>query len=158
MHTRYCPNCNDEFRPDIVRCSDCGGELEDRYDEEDGQEPREAQPPEPEAPPEEYLPVFGCMDSAALKEAADVLAAAGVAFRATGCATGFQLLVRDPDRFAAAVALRGRDGALAIPADTEPAVGAEGGACPACGAAVPARAAECPECALVVGGEPENEQ
>lgn len=158
MHTRYCPNCDDEFRPDIVRCSDCGGELEDRYDE-DGQERREAPPPpEPEAPPEEYLPVFGCMESPALKEAADLLAAAGVPFRATGCSTGFQLLVRESDRSAAAVALRGREGTLAIPDDAEASVGAEGGTCPACGAAVPAGAAECPECGLVVGGESENEQ
>ena len=24
---RYCPTCNDEFRPDITVCSDCGGAL-----------------------------------------------------------------------------------------------------------------------------------
>jgi hypothetical protein len=24
---RYCPACDDEFRPDITLCSDCGGEL-----------------------------------------------------------------------------------------------------------------------------------
>jgi hypothetical protein len=155
MHTRYCPNCDDEFRPDIVRCSDCGGELEDRYDEEYGGERRdgEAAPPEPEAAPEEYRPVFGCMESATLKEAAGVLAAAGVPFRATGCSTGFQLLVREADQSAAAAALQGREGVLGVPADAEPSVGAEGGACPACGASVPAAAVECPECGLVVGGE-----
>jgi hypothetical protein len=155
MHTRYCPSCDDEFRPDIVRCSDCGGELEDRYDdEEDAGEPREATPPPaPEAPPEEYRPVFGCMESATLKEAAGVLAAARVPFRATGCSTGFQLLVREADQSAAAAALQGREGVLGVPDDAEPSVGAEGGACPACGASVPAAAVECPECGLVVGGE-----
>ena len=155
MHTRYCPNCDDEFRPDIVRCSDCGGELEDRYDEEDGGERRdgEAAEHEPAAPPEEYRPVFGCMESATLKEAAGLLAAARVPFRATGCSTGFQLLVREADQSAAAAALQGREGVLAGPDDAEPTVGAEGGACPACGTAVPAAALECPECGLVVGGE-----
>ena len=32
MRTRYCTNCEEEFRPEILRCSDCGGELEDRYE------------------------------------------------------------------------------------------------------------------------------
>jgi hypothetical protein len=155
VHTRYCPNCHDEFRPDIVLCSDCGGELEDRYDEQDAEERRDpdAAPPEPEAPPEEYRPVFGCMESAALKEAAASLAAARIPFRATGCSTGFQLLVREADQSAAATALQGREGVLGVPDDAEPSVGAEGGACPACGTAVPAAALECPECGLVVGGE-----
>jgi hypothetical protein len=155
MPTRYCPNCDDEFRPDIVRCSDCGGELEDRYDDEGGAEARPDDGSETEAdgPPEEYRPVFGCMESASLKEAAALLAAAGVAFRATGCSTGFQLLVREADQSAAATALRGREGALTVPEEGEPSVGAEGGRCPACDATVPAAAAECPECGLVVGGE-----
>lgn len=24
---RYCPNCDDEFRPEFTKCSDCGGDL-----------------------------------------------------------------------------------------------------------------------------------
>lgn len=155
MHTRYCPNCDDEFRPDIVLCSDCGGELEDRYDEEDAGERQgaEATAPGPDAPPEEYRPVFGCMESATLKEAAACLAAAKIPFRATGCSTGFQLLVREADQSAAVASLQGRERVLGVPDDAEPTVGAEGGACPACGTAVPAAALECPECGLVVGGE-----
>jgi len=31
MIVRYCRRCDEEFQPHIVRCSDCGGELEDRY-------------------------------------------------------------------------------------------------------------------------------
>jgi hypothetical protein len=155
MHTRYCPNCDDEFRPDIQRCSDCGGELEDRYDEDgDGgtREP-EASEPSADAPPEEYRPVFGCMQSASLKEAAGSLAAAGIPFRATGCVTGFQLLVREGDQSVAAATLQGREGVLRVPDDSAPSIGAEGGPCPACGASVPAAAPECPECGLVVGGK-----
>jgi hypothetical protein len=157
MHTRYCTSCDEEFRPEILRCSDCGGDLEDRYEGENG-DPRPAEGPEAgeaesEAPPQEYEAVFGCMEPALLKEAADCLAAAGVPFRATGCSTGFQLLVREADRSAAAAALQGREGTLAVPDDAEPTVGAEGGMCPACGAAVPAAVLECPECGLVVRGE-----
>ena len=31
-HVRVCRECGEEYRPEIVRCADCGGELEDRYD------------------------------------------------------------------------------------------------------------------------------
>jgi hypothetical protein len=155
MHTRYCPDCDDEFRPDIQRCSDCGGELEDRYDEEGEGGTREAEASEPnaDAPPEEYRPVFGCMQAASLKEAAGALAAAGIPFRATGCSTGFQLLVREADQSVAAAALKEREGVLRVPDDSGPSIGAEGGPCPACGASVPGAMLECPECGLVVGGE-----
>ena len=36
-HVRVCRDCGEEYRPEIVRCADCGGELEDRYP---GDEPR----------------------------------------------------------------------------------------------------------------------
>ena len=31
-HVRVCRECGEEYRPEIVRCADCGGELEDHYD------------------------------------------------------------------------------------------------------------------------------
>ena len=31
-HVRVCRDCGEEYRPEIVRCADCGGELEDRYE------------------------------------------------------------------------------------------------------------------------------
>jgi hypothetical protein len=154
MHTRYCVDCEQEFRPEIVRCSDCGGDLEDRYEDEDGERPKEADGGEPEVPepPDDYQPVFDCVDSASLKEAADCLVAAGVPFRASGSSTGFRLLVRKADESAAGVALQGREGTLAVIDDLQPSVSSEG-ACPACGANVPAGVLECPGCALVVGAE-----
>ncbi len=30
-HVRVCRDCGEEYRPDIVRCADCGGELVDRF-------------------------------------------------------------------------------------------------------------------------------
>ena len=156
MHTRYCATCDEEFRPEIQRCSDCGGDLEDRYEEEDGQggqAQKAAAAPDPQEPPAEYLPVFGCRDSQSLKEAAACLAAAGIPFRASGSSTGFRLLVRKADESAAGVALQGREGTLAVVDDAQPSVSAEGGPCPACGANVPAGVIECPECGLVVGAE-----
>ena len=160
MHIRYCTNCGEEFRPEIQRCSDCGAELEDRYEEEDGEGRRIVAPKttEPEAPaaPDEFHAVFQSVDAAPIKEAADVLAAAGLRFRVTAGGSGFTLLVRSEDVPAAAAALSGREGSMVIP-DAQPSVGAEGGACPACGASVAAGVLECPECGLVVGAEPESE-
>ena len=157
MHARYCPDCDEEFRPDIVRCSDCGAELEDRYEGDEGDaEPAKASPPPAPDLPEpagEYETVFHSRDSASLKEAADCLAAAGIRFRGTGSATGFRLLVRPEDMPAAGAALAGKDGNLFASDEAQPFVGVEGGTCPACGAGVPSGVLECPECGLVVGAE-----
>jgi hypothetical protein len=157
MLIRYCVNCEEEFRPEILRCSDCGGELEDRHEEEDGEGIRTEEPerraPAVEEPPGEYHAVFNTMDSASLKEAAESLAGAGVQFRASGYRHGFQLLVRSEQLSAARGALEGLEGTI-VADDSEPPVGFAGGVCPACGAGVPAGVLECPGCALVVGAEP----
>jgi hypothetical protein len=157
MHTRYCVDCEQEFRPEILRCSDCGGELEDRYEDDEGEGLRPANAAETaadlEEPPAEYLPVFTCRDSQSLKAAVDCLSAASIPFRATGSGSGFQLLVRAQDEPTALVALRGREGTAGPDDDSPPSVGPEGGLCPACGANVPAGVLECPACALVVGAE-----
>ena len=38
-HVRVCRDCGEEYRPEIVRCADCGGELEDRYEGETDESP-----------------------------------------------------------------------------------------------------------------------
>ena len=52
-HVRVCRECGEEYRPEIVRCADCGGELEDRYEGE-GARPsptrRRRRPPRPSSP------------------------------------------------------------------------------------------------------------
>jgi len=157
MHTRHCPNCDEEFRPDIPRCSDCGGELEDRYEDDDEGTPPAAKAvaPDPPGPAAQYRMVFLCADSSSLKEAADCLAAAGIRFRGDGNAAGFWLLVRADDVRPAAAALAGREGSLfASDDEAQPFVGVEGGICPACGTSAPAGELDCPGCGLAVGAEP----
>jgi predicted amidophosphoribosyltransferase len=147
-HIRTCPDCGEEFRPEIVRCSDCGAELVDSHDDLPRHET--AEPPEPEAEGD-YSSVFTAIESEAMREAAASLAAEGIVFRATGSALGFQILVRPADRAAAIAALAGREGAVVFEPESSPSTGSEGGPCPACGAIVAAGAHECPECQLVLG-------
>jgi hypothetical protein len=35
VHVRVCRECGEEYRPEITSCVDCGGELEDVYEDED---------------------------------------------------------------------------------------------------------------------------
>ena len=151
MHTRNCPECGEEFRPEIVRCSDCGAELVDRHEEEGHTvvPPGSAPPAGEEA---RYVAVFSAIGSDALREAADAVAAAGLPFRATGSALGFQLLVRAQDRAQAVDALGGREGALLFQPESATGAGEEAAPCPSCGARVAAGTLECPECQLVLGG------
>jgi hypothetical protein len=156
MHVRICPECGEEFRPEIVHCSDCGALLEDRHDDEGAGalpvDPSALAEPAPAAP-EDYLPVFTSAGSDELKAAAASLAAAGVAFRASGSALSFQLLVRADDYAAAAQALGGRDGAVIV--TPESVTAGDGASCPACSTALAPGSLECPECQLVLGeGDP----
>ena len=156
MHVRCCPECGEEFRPEIVNCSDCGALLQDRYEDEAGPPavaPPVAAPPEAvEGPPsaDDYAPVFTAIDSVGIRRAAAALADAGVVFRVSGSATGFRLLVPLGSYDAAMEALRGREGAVSSLPDTDPVPESH---CPSCGAEVPAGAVECPECGLVVGDD-----
>lgn len=148
-HTRTCPDCGEEFRPEIVRCSDCGAELVDRYDDE-AQTPDAAEAAEP-GTHDVYSPIFTAIESEAMREAAAALAAGGIGFKATGNSLGFQLLVRSEDRTQAIEALGGRQGAVVFEPESSLSPGQDGGPCPACGAAVAAGALECSECQLVLG-------
>jgi hypothetical protein len=161
MHTRYCLNCDEEFRPEILRCSDCGGDLQDRYEDEgaderpagEGQVAGEESAGEGEVPvpPDDERLVSSVVDAASLKEAAACLASASVPFRATRLTKGFHLLVRPENASAARAALE-REG-LDVVYDPQPSAGAEEVVCPACGASVPCGVLECPGCGLVVGAE-----
>jgi predicted RNA-binding Zn-ribbon protein involved in translation (DUF1610 family) len=157
LHVRVCPDCGEEFRPDIVRCSDCGALLVDRHVPEGSGsalpagDDAQSDDPAPDAD-EPYVTVFSSTESEALREAAASLVAAGVAFRASAKGYSYQLLVHADDHAPAAQALAGRDGAIELAPG--PAIGAgEESACPACGSRLAAGAIECPECGLVVGGE-----
>ncbi len=159
MHVRVCVDCGEEYRPGIAVCADCGGALEDR--DENGERPpapfRGAEgdgAPEgdedDEGSDEDFTEVVHVKEQAKqLTGDADRLVEAGIPFRlrpATG--GGYQLLVRDEDSERALGVL----GLLAEP-------GAEAGGgdqrCPACDTPVAAGIADCPECGLALGDEPE---
>src|SRR5262245_7715889 len=52
MHVRVCRDCGEEYRPEIARCADCGGELLDRYEGEEGAPVGGEPPPAGETPAE----------------------------------------------------------------------------------------------------------
>lgn len=166
MHVRVCRDCGEEYRPEIVSCADCGGTLEDRW--EDGEAPRVTAPRSPEPPPGEaaelvgYRPVFVTGQAAALVPLAERLREAGIDFRlretpkdTRTSAASFSLLVRDVEAGRAlrelAPLLGGGDAADGMHAvESE----FEGGAyrrCPACRTDLPAGALACPECGLALG-------
>ena len=139
---RVCRECGEEFRPVATVCSDCGGALEDRNDDEAGT-PSSAATPAPLAPPrlsrEDLVAVASGSEAADIEGAARLLGEAGVPFAVSGAVHQFRLLV-EPDQ------LERARGALAL--DAAPVADETPGVCPACETALPPSAAECPECGL----------
>lgn len=149
MHVRVCVECGEEYRPEIVVCADCGGQLEDRHDDGDrtvilpAAEPADTSPQRDAEFTESVLHAEKVTD---LTSEADRLVEAGIAFRLRPArGAGYRLLVTAPDRDRALAAL----GLLA----DDGASGAER-SCPACDTRLPAGAVECPECGLAAGDEP----
>src|SRR5262245_18194589 len=86
MHVRVCPECDEEYRPDVAVCADCGTELREHYENERGEvvgadglpvpEPAVAE----EAEAVELVALFhGAPND--LKPLADELAASGIPLR-----------------------------------------------------------------------------
>ena len=153
MHVRVCVDCGEEYRPDIVACADCGGRLEDRHDDADARATSPAGAAEtagPDSPDADFTESVQHADKATdLTRAADRLMEAGIPFRLRPArASGYRLLVTesDCDRALDVLGLRDdRGGESSIAA----------GACPACDTPVAPGTAECPECGLTVGDEPD---
>jgi uncharacterized OB-fold protein len=163
---RICRDCGEEFRPEIERCSDCGGELVSAHETEAGQVVAAGPVEEPASVEDlaDFRPLFVGAQAANLVPLAEALKADQIAFRLAeevvdpdrGTAS-FSLLVRESDRVRALKALA-------------PLLGEETGAarleaveshfeesgrysrCPACDTAVADSASECPECGLVIAG------
>ncbi len=146
MHVRICPECNEEFRPEIVRCSDCGATLVDHWEGEDAPAIEAPAPPVATAyrVPADYKPVASASVASEIEPLARVLGKAGIAFAVTGAVHRFTLLVPPAD-VERALDVLGVAPAAATDAPT---------ACPACGADA-RNAAECPECGLALAAEPE---
>jgi hypothetical protein len=165
MHVRVCRDCGEEYRPGVVRCADCGGELEDRFGDEEGAATAE---PTAAADLTGHRVVFLTPRAADLVPMAERLREAGTPYRLAeqpGTAEGA------PPRYALLVPEGENASALRVLADiVAPHEGSEGlhGVetrfdaergyleCPACGARSAGGAVECPECGLGLGG-PEGE-
>jgi len=151
MTVRYCRRCDTEFQPHIVRCSDCGGELEDQYPES---ATVDSHPQVQEATADgEFVTVATDLSAGKAELVARRLGDAGIPFRVGARGYAFVLAVRKEDRPAAQpILLRAR----AIPRESlpdEPAVAETGGPCPACAEPVAAGSQECSSCGLSLGSE-----
>jgi hypothetical protein len=169
MHVRICRDCGEEYRPDVVRCADCGGELEDRREGEEAAAPAPAR--REQAAAAEllgYRALFMTPRAADLVPMAERLREARLDYRLAeqpgtgeGAPPRYALLVRDGD---AASALRVLADIVAPHEEAEDIhavetrFDAEHGyrECPACGSRTAAGTVECPECGLGLGG-PEGE-
>jgi ribosomal protein L40E len=165
QHVRVCRECGEEYRPEAVRCTDCGGELEDRQLDEAGNpiavEGEVEQAPEPVAV--ERRVVFVTSQAAEVVPLAEALREAAIEYHlgqqpatAEGAAPRYALLVREEDAEKALRAL-----APLIAPEDEPEdlhavdsrfeLGRGYVQCPACAAAQPPGATECAECGLMLG-------
>jgi RNA polymerase subunit RPABC4/transcription elongation factor Spt4 len=154
---KVCRECGEEYRPDVERCADCGGELLARFADGTGPAGEEPQPASGAAPAPEPVPlddaglrpVHVADRSEELKPHARALAEAGIRFAVRGSMYQFALLVRESDLPRAVEVLRPLIGP-SEPVEEEDAAGP--GACPACGHVLSQQAAECPGCGLVLAG------
>ena len=172
VHVRVCRDCGEEYRPEVVRCADCGGELEDRFEgEPEGAAPAAQRREEPASELAGYRALFLTPRAADLVPMAERLREAGVEYRLAeqaarteGAPPRYALLVKDADAASALGTLADlvaphehTDGVHAV----ETRFDAEHGyvQCPACGTKTAPGTAECPECGLgLAGGEGEVEE
>jgi hypothetical protein len=169
MHVRVCRECDEEYRPDISVCADCGAELVDHYEDERGQViGADGLPvPEPAVAGEhvtvELQPLFSGLPND-IKPLADALVAAGIPMRLVPAQYGAGLVLAvasaDAERAGEALASfaeRASDLGLTriAPSDATAEDAAGYAACPACQGALPPRAVSCPECGLELGGSEE---
>jgi hypothetical protein len=166
VHVRVCRDCGEEYRPGVVRCADCGGELEDRFEGgPEGAAPPAARAEEPAPDLTGYRVLFLTPRAADLVPMAERLREEGVDYRLAqppgqveGAPARYALLVKDADAAGALAAL------AKLVAPHEDAEGVHGietrfdaeqgyRECPACGTKTAPGIEECPECGLVLGGK-----
>src|SRR5262245_45163920 len=141
---KVCRECGEEYRPEILRCADCGGELESRFEEDRAQwpGPEEAEQEVDSRPAGDYQPILWSASAKELAPLADRLVEAGIPFylrpresEAGEGAAGYEVRVRKEEREAALQELEGLG--PAAPSPPAPATGTAGPfSCPACGPAV----------------------
>jgi RNA polymerase subunit RPABC4/transcription elongation factor Spt4 len=168
---KVCRRCGEEYRPEIERCTDCGGDLVTRFD--DGVQkplavddltprPQPAQALKGKSPHRESI-IYSSRAAADLKPLVERLIDVEIPFRfvcrpgttPTDPATYGVVVVEDnraPALRAIAPVLDADPDALAA---VESSFDAEGGyhTCPACGQSLDSGAASCPACALALRAE-----
>ncbi len=161
-HVRICRDCGEEYRPGVIRCADCGGELEDRFEGQDGAPPPKAASELPAPRPAPVRALFVTSYAADLVPMAERLREAGIQYRlgeasarAEGAPSRYGLFVSEEDAAAALKALAdvvahgGAEAAQSVEAGFDKEQGYL--ECPACGTRTAAGTTECPECGLVLG-------
>ena len=160
VHVRVCRDCGEEYRPEIVACADCGGELEDVYEDEGAPSPRRVAEDEAEVVDlSGHRVVFQTSHATDLVPMAERLKNAEMEFRlieegAPGTPARYSILV--PEAGVKAALERLAD--LLAPHTDSDAVHAletsyESGRyvrCPACGTEQGSGLAECSECGLTL--------
>jgi predicted amidophosphoribosyltransferase len=161
VHVRVCRDCGEEYRPEIVACADCGGELEDVFEDENAPSPRQRPAEEPEVLDlGDHRSLFQTSHAADLVSLAERLKETEIAFRlieegAQGAPARYSLVVPEDSVKAALETLADL---LAPHAETDAVhtleTNYESGRyvrCPACGAEQGSGLAECAECGLTLG-------
>lgn len=161
---RVCKDCGEEYRPEIVRCADCGGELEDRYPGEPEPAETPSGPVVADAELAGFRVLYQSPRATDLVPLAERLRAGRIDYRlaeqpggAEGAPPRYSVVVRDADARSALAAVSDLIAGHEPDADVhavETRFDAERGYlhCPACGTAQAAGARECPECGLGLGG------
>ncbi len=161
VHVRVCRDCGEEYRPEIVACADCGGDLEDVYEDEGAPSQLREPADEPEVVDlSGHRAVFQSARATDLVPMAERLKTAEMEFRlveegAPGTPVRYSLVVPETD--VKAVIERLAD--LLAPHTDSDSVHAletnyESGRyvrCPACGTEQGSGLAECSECGLTLG-------
>jgi hypothetical protein len=173
QHVRVCRDCGEEYRPDIVRCADCGGELEDRYPGEEVSRASGEPAPNPAADLAGFRALFMTPRATDLVPMAERLRQVTLEYRLAeqpgtveGAPPRYALLVREADAATALAALAELVASQDEAADLhvletrfDPELGYV--QCPACGTDQARGAVECPECGLALtvetGGEEPGE-
>ena len=159
---RYCPECDEEFRPDIVVCSDCGGPL--RLQEEGaGDVPEggvgEADHTLDDVPVQDLSHLTTASSMEAFEAIAATLGASEVPSRVVVQSGAYAVFVRPTDLAAAGRALAAaRESPAASESDAPAATGFDAATgrylkCPACGADAPGES--CSECGLELSADRE---
>lgn len=161
FHVRVCRDCGEEYRPEIVACADCGGDLEDVYEDEGAPSPQPAVEEEAEVVDfSGHRAVFQGTHATDLVPMAERLKGKDMEFRlveesAPGTQARYSLMVPEASVRGAlellADLLAPHTDSLSVHALETSYESGRYVRCPACGTEQGSGLAECSECGLTLG-------